>query len=162
MAKAALKKVETVVEKVEAKAAGAALPAGVKLVDGQESPLDAATIRKVMEGWEAKRQMEALKERLEAIHADLIEAHGTGVALVVTGICRASLARREAVKITDAERLSAVLGFRFADLVKTETVYKPEAKLIEMACDGDEPLQPAIAACISVSESASVTWRAEK
>lgn len=144
------------------KVAKAGLPAGVKIADGQEVVLDAASIRKVMEGWELKRQLEALKARLDEINAELIAAHGTGCALVVTGICRASLAARESVKIADAERLQSVLGFRFTDLVKTEISYKPEQKLIEMACDGDEPLQPAIGACLTVGASQSVTWRAEK
>jgi hypothetical protein len=138
------------------------LPAGVKLVDGEQQPLDAASIRLVMKGWEVKKQADALKEALDEINAQLIEAHGTGCALVVTGICRASLAARESVKIVDAERLKAVLGFRFTDFVKTEVSYKPEAKLIEMACDGDEPLQPAIGACLSIGKSESVTWRAER
>lgn len=157
MAKAALKKAET-----GEKAAQAALPAGVKIVDGQESPLDAATVRLLIEGWRVKGEMEALKEKLDEINARLIEAHGAGCALVATGVCRASIAARERVSITDAERLRAVLGFRFDDLVKTETVYKPEAKLIEMACDGDEPLQPAIGACLAIGKSESVTWRAER
>jgi hypothetical protein len=138
------------------------LPAGVKIVDGEQQPLDAASIRLVMKGWEIKKQADALKEALDEINQQLIAAHGTGCALVVTGICRASLAERESVKIADVERLKAVLGFRFTDLVKTEVSYKPEAKLIEMACDGDEPLQPAIGACISIGKSESVTWRAEK
>lgn len=145
-----------------ASTAKAGLPAGVKIVDGKETALDAAAIRKVMEGWEVKREMDALKERLEAIQAELIEAHGTGCALVVTGICRASLSAREAVKIADAERLKSVLGFRFSDLVKTEVTYKPEQRLVEMACSGDDPLQPAIAACLTVGKSYAVTWRAEK
>lgn len=160
MAKAALKKVETAVETaVEAKAA---LPAGVKIVDCGESPLDAASVKLLIDGWAVKKQIDELEKRLNEINAMLIEAHGTGCALIATGVCRASLAEREAVTISDVERLRAVLGFRFSDLVKTEVKYKPEAKLIEMACDGDEPLQPAIGACLKVGRSSSVTWRAEK
>lgn len=156
MAKVAKKEQET------ATVAKDGLPAGVKIVDGQEMALDAATIRQVMAGWEVKRQMEALKEKLEAIHAELIEAHGTGCALVVTGICRASLAARETVKVSDAEKLKGVLGFRFTDLVKTEVSYKPTERLVEMSCDGDEPLAPSLRACLAVAKSESVTWRAEK
>lgn len=144
------------------KVAKAGLPAGVRIVDGHEMPLDAATIRKVLEGWEVKKCMEDAKARLDAINAELVEAHGTGCALVVTGICRASLAERETLKISDAERLKAVLKERFDDLVKAEVTYKPEQRLIEMACDGDEPLQPAIGACLKISKSQAVTWRAEK
>jgi hypothetical protein len=138
------------------------LPEGIKLVDGEPQPLDAASIRLVMKGWEVKKQLDSLKESLDEISRQLIEAHGTGCALVLTGICRASLVERESVKIVDAERLKAVLGFRFTDLVKTDVSYKPEARLVEMACDGDEPLQPAIGACLSIGKSQSITWRAER
>lgn len=145
------------------KAAKAGLPAGVKIVDGKEEvALDAATIRKVMEGWEVKRIIDDAKARLDAINAELIEAHGTGCALVVTGICRASLTSRQTVKVRDPERLEAVLGARFLDLVRESVSYQAEPRLVEMACDGDDPLQPAIAACLSVSDGTSVTWRAER
>lgn len=154
MAKVAEKKQETV--------AKAGLPAGVKIVDGQEMALDAASIRQLMEGWALKRDLDAMKARLDTINTALIEAHGTGCALVVTGICRASLSEREAVRIADAQRLQAVLGDRFGDLVRTEVSYKPEPRLIEMACDGDDALAPAVQACLSVGKSHAVTWRAEK
>ncbi len=157
MAKAALKKVET-----GDKAAEAALPIGVRIVDGHEGPLDAETVRLLIDGWRIKGEMDALQARLDEINARLIEAHGTGVALIATGICRASIASRERVSIADVERLRAVLGFRFTDLVRTETVYKPEQKLLEMAVDGDEPLQPAIGACLKIGKSEGVTWRVER
>lgn len=137
------------------------LPAGVRIEEGQERALDAASIRLVMQGWEVKKRLEALKEELDGIQSKLIEAHGTGCALVVTGICRASLVARETVKIADAAQLKAVLGARFADLVKTDVSYRPEQKLLEMACDGDEPLRDDICACLVASNSQSVTWRAE-
>ncbi|MEW5790010.1 MAG: hypothetical protein ACOY4L_09005 [Pseudomonadota bacterium] len=148
----------------DAKVASAGLPAGEKIVrDGGEiTPLSAADIRLVMQGWELKKRIDELDAQLKEINAQIIAAHGAGASLIVHGVCRASIAEREAVRIKDAERLRAVLGGRFEDLVKTEVAYKPEAKLIEMAFDGDEPLQPAIGACLVVGKSASVTWRAEK
>lgn len=146
-----------------AKISKAGLPAGVKIVDGKdEVALDAATIRKVMEGWEVKRIMDEARARLDAINAELIAAHGVDCALVVTGICRASLARRQTVKVADAKRLEAVLGGRYLDLVREKVSYQAEPKLIEMAVDADDPLQPAIAACLTISSSDSVTWRAER
>lgn len=151
-------------EQQEEKVAKAGLPAGEKILrDGGEIlPLDAASIRLVMQGWALKKQIDALEAELKAINAQLIEAHGVGASLIVHGVCRASISEREAVRIRDAERLKQVLGSRFTDLVKTEVSYKPEQKLIEMACDADEPLQSAIGACLTVGKSASVTWRAEK
>lgn len=145
-----------------AKVAKAGLPAGVKIVDNHETPLDAATIRKLMEGWEVKRLIDDAKARLDAINDELIKAHGTGCALVATGICRASLAERETVKIADPERLEAVLGGRMLDLVTEKVSYTASEELIELAMDADAPLQPAIAACLAVSKSQSVTWRAER
>jgi hypothetical protein len=146
----------------KAKVSVAGLPGGVKIVDGQEQRLDAATIRKVMEGWALRQQMEDAKERLDAINAALLEQHGPGCALVVTGLCRASLVERQTVKIDDAQRLQDVLGGRFGDLVRESVTYKAEGKLIEMAADADSPLQPEIASCLSVQTSQSVTWRAER
>ncbi|MEJ5234146.1 MAG: hypothetical protein WHV64_18250, partial [Geminicoccaceae bacterium] len=109
-----------------------------------------------------KKEIDELEAQLKEISAKLIEAHGAGVSLVVPGVCRVSIAEREAVRVVDAERLRAVLGGRFDDLVRVEVAYKVEPRLVEMACDADEPLSPAIRACLSVGRSASVTWRAEK
>jgi|GEM_PF-7119994 len=145
-----------------AKVAKAGLPAGLKIVGGQEMPLDAQSIRLVMEGWEAKRMVDEARGRLDAINQQLIDAHGAGCALVVTGICRVSLARRQAVKIADPARLEAVLGGRYLDLVRETVSYKAEDRLIEMAVDADDPLQPDIAACLDVVESNAATWRAER
>ncbi|TCS69743.1 hypothetical protein EDC61_11943 [Sulfuritortus calidifontis] len=158
MAKVATKEQET------ATVAKAGLPAGEKILrdGGEVVPLDAASIRLVMQGWQIKKQIDELKAALDEVNAQIIEAHGTDCSLIVRGVCRASIAEREAVKVTDAARLKAVLGDRFDDLIRTEVAYKAEARLIEMACDGDEPLQPAIAACLTVGKSSSVTWRAEK
>jgi hypothetical protein len=140
------------------------MPAGEKLLrDSDEAvPLSAADIRLVMQGWEIKKQMDALEEQLKEVNARLMGAHGHGASLVVHGVCRASIAERESVRIKDADRLRSVLGARFDDLVKTEVSYKPEHRLLEMACDGDEPLQRAIGACLAVGKTSSVTWRAEK
>jgi hypothetical protein len=142
----------------------AGIPAGEKIArdGGEVVPLDPADVRLVMQGWSIKKQIDELEAQLKAIQEQLIEAHGAGASLIVHGVCRASIAERESVRIQDAERLKQVLGFRFTDLVKTEVSYKPQPKLIEMACDADEPLQPAIGACLTVGKSATVTWRSEK
>lgn len=154
MAKANVKTVEKAVN----------LPAGEKIArdGGEVTPLDAASIRLVMQGWEIKKKIEELDAQLKTINAQLMEAHGAGASLIVHGVCRASITERELVRISNAERLKAVLGFRFTDLVKTEIAYKPEQRLIEMAVDGDEPLAPSIRECLTVGKSESVTWRAEK
>ena len=143
---------------------GISLPEGEKVArdTGEVTPLAADDVALVVRGWELKRQIEELEAQLKQINAQLIEAHGAGVSLVVPGVCRVSIAEREAVRVVDAERLRAVLGGRFDDLVRVEVAYKVEPRLVEMACDADEPLSPAIRACLSVGRSASVTWRAEK
>lgn len=148
----------------QTKANVATMPAGEKIArdSGEVVHLDAKQIRLLMQGWEIKKQIDKLEEDLRVINAKIIETHGVGASLIVHGVCRASTAERESVRIKDADRLKAVLGERFADLVKTEVAYKPEQRLIEMACDGDEPLQPAIGACLAVGKSSTVTWRAEK
>lgn len=139
-------------------------PAGERIVrdTGEVVPLSHAEIQLVMQGWALKKEIDELEAQLKEISAKLIEAHGVGASLVVHGVCRASITEREAVKIQDAERLKKVLGARFSDLVQVVVTYKPEPRLVEMACDGDEPLQPAIRACLTVGKSAAVSWRAEK
>ncbi|WP_114649123.1 hypothetical protein [Pseudothauera hydrothermalis] len=154
MAKTALKNVETQAE--------AKVPSGVRIVDGQEMTLDPATVKLLIDGWRIKGEIEALQQRLDEINRVLADGFECGTRLFATGVCAATVVCREGVKIKDAERLKAVLGFRFADLVKEETVYKPEEKLKEMAADGDEPLAPAIRACLTVSTGRSVTWRAAR
>ncbi|GAB4209929.1 MAG: hypothetical protein Fur0019_17340 [Tibeticola sp.] len=141
-----------------------ARPSGyVRNPDGSEAPVRAALVRKIMEGWALKREMEELDARLKAVNAELMEALGEGASAIVPGVCRVNVARRESVRITDAERLAAVLGDgAFHSLVKAEVAYKPEPRLVEMSADGDEPLAPAIRACLSVGSSTVVTWRAEK
>jgi hypothetical protein len=139
------------------------MPRGEKIGnDGEIVALSAEDVRLLSQGWDIKMQIGNLEKALAEINASLIKAHGAGVSLIVPGVCRASIAEREGVKIKDAERLKAILGGRFGDLVKTVVDYKPEQRLVEMACDGDEPLQPAIGACLTVSKGTSVTWRAEK
>lgn len=151
------------VRKVE-QAAVEPVPTGyaVERDGGEMRPLDAAAVRQLMEGWRIRREIEALDERLRAINGALAEAFGDGVTLVVPHVVRASIACRQTLRVTDAERLRAVLGERFDDLVRESVSYKPEERLVEMVSDGDDPLAPSIRACLSVSESMSVTWRAEK
>jgi hypothetical protein len=145
---------------VKSKGLIAIAPAGMKFVDdGVPKPLDAATIRLMLKGWEIRKQIDSLMEALDEINRRLIEAHGDGCELAVTDVCRAILSARDCAKITDVGRLRKVLGFRFDELIKSEVSYRPEQKLIEMACDGDEPLQPVIRECISIVKSEEVTWK---
>jgi len=137
------------------------VPAGVKIVDGQEVALTAREVRQILDGWKAKRQLEEAKARLEEVNAALLAAHGPGCSLVIPGVCRVSLTSRQTVTVQDAERLREVLGFRFQDLVQVDVRYKPLQKLIAMSCDGDEPLQAAVAACLGVQVSEAVTWRGQ-
>ena len=103
-----------------------------------------------------------LEEALKPIKAGLQEALSAGGSLVVKGVCRVVVSEAERVSIGDAGKLAAVLGERFGDLTRTEMVVKPEPRLVEMASDGDEPLSPAIRACLKVGKSTSVRFLAEK
>jgi hypothetical protein len=131
-------------------------------LSGDIQGAEPSLVRLAMQGWEIQKQMAALEEALKPIKADLQDALQAGSSLVVKGVCRVVVSEAERVSIGDADRLAGVLGDRFADLVKTESVYKPEPRLVEMACDGDEPLSPAIRACLKVGKSTSVKFLAEK
>ncbi len=147
---------------VEQKVSKVPLSAGVMVVGKVETPLGRSQIKLVMEAWAIKQRMEADKKELDGIHARLLDTHGGGCALVVTGICRASLADRQTVKITELAALMKALGKRFGDLVNENVSYTATPKLLEIASDGDDPLQAQVAACLSIGHGQSVTWRAEK
>lgn len=138
----------------------AALPAGVKRVGRTEVPLDAASIRLVMEGWEAQRILNEAQARLDAIRDELVAVHGEDCELEVTRVCRASITRRSNARISNVECLEGVLGARMLDLVEEQVSYVPKRQLLDMACDADDPLQPAIAACLEIDGGATVAWRA--
>lgn len=123
--------------------------------------LNGRDIRLIRDGWAIKKQMDDLKNQLDAIQQKLIEAHGPA-SLIVPGECRVIISEREALEISDVAGLKAVLGDRFDDLVKTRTTHVPSDKLKEMAVDGDDPKRDAIGACLTVKVSQSITWRAEK
>lgn len=128
---------------------------------GEVSAADPSLIRLGMKGWDIQKQIAALEEELKPIKAQLAEAL-VGNSMVVKGVCRVVVSESERVSIGDADKLAAVLGDRFGDLVKSEAVYKPEPRLVEMACDADDPLQPSIRACLKVGKSTSVKFLAEK
>lgn len=128
---------------------------------GEVRAADVYLIRQAMRGWEIQKQIAALEEELKPIKARLAETL-VGNSLVVKGVCRVVVSEAERVTIGDADKLAVVLGDRFGDLVKSETVYKPEPRLVEMACDGDDPMAPAIRACLKVGKSTSVKFLAEK
>ncbi len=142
-------------------------PSGIlQDASGHQTTLRAPMVRRVMEGWAIRREIEALEERLKDLQSKLkgdFQSEGGSISLIVPGVCRLIIAQRESVRIADAERLQAVLGAgTFQSLVRAEVAYKPEPRLIEMSADADEPLAPAIRACLSIGASTACTWRAEK
>lgn len=129
---------------------------------GEAMAADGALVRLAMQGFELVKQIDALEVRLKTIKDDLAEKLGAGRSLIVPGVCRVSVEAREAVSISDPDRLRLVLGDRFDNLVRAVMTYKPEPRLIEMACDGDEPLQPSIGACLKIGKSTFVKIVAAK
>lgn len=129
---------------------------------GEVAAADPALIRLAMMGWDFKKKIAELEDALKPIQAQLEEAIGAGASLVVKGVCRVVVSEAERVTIGDADKLAAVLGERFGDLVRQDTVFKPEPRLVEMSCDGDDPMAPAIRACLKVGKSTSVKFLAEK
>ena len=149
------------------KAAAAIAPANPvgELIDRKteaRTALAPEAIRLIMKGWELRKQLDEVEAKLKGINAELLAGFDSDASLVVHGVCRASIAERETIKITDANKLRGVLGERFDDLVQTSVNYKAEPKLLDLACSADDPLAPAIRACLAASLSRSVTWRAEK
>jgi hypothetical protein len=98
---------------------------------------------------EAIRDGAVLEERMGVIKAQLDERkeqiRAFALALdvdtkVVTLTAEDGVAKvtfKDSVAIPDGEALRAYLGERFDDLVTVETKYKPSAKLVDQAADGD-------------------------
>lgn len=135
---------------------------GIKVKGDDRLDLDENSKQLLECGWALRLQIEKLQAQLDEINEALLEGHGPGCTLMIPGLCRASLAERRLPKIIAADKLRAILGGRFDDLVREEVSYKAEGKLLAMAADGDEPLAPALRECISYAVSQAVTWRAEK
>jgi len=116
----------------------------------------------VMKAWELHKTIAEHEALLGPLKVELGQKLPSGHSLVVKGVCRVVVSEIERVSIGDPEMLVSVLGDRFTDLVKTEKTYKPSPRLVEMACDGDEPLAPSIRACLRLGKSSSVKLLAEK
>lgn len=120
----------------------------------------------VQQGQALKQEMDVYKKKLEAVNEKIVERivgeflEDTGTAHVVASGIDCTVALRESVVISDADGLRDVLGDRFGDLVTEKTTYKPERKLVSMACDGDGKDRDVIAKCLTVKEAKpSVTYK---
>jgi hypothetical protein len=136
-----------------------AAPRTVIDTDGSlhDAPGDLAAL--AIEGWQVRKEIDAMQQRLDSINAMLIEAVGPGRAIHVDGICRASIAETTRVKVEDPGQLVEILGpQRFADLVDETTTWKASPKLLTLAADADDETGRQVAACLSASSSTSVRW----
>jgi len=158
MAKAAKKEV---VAKDEAKDKGAV--AWIEAHGSDErAEVMPAVVQLAVRAWGLVRRIDELEEELAAIKGELADSVGVGRSLVVPKVCRVAVSSTRTVGVVDAEKLRALLGDRWGDLV-TETVsVKPSEKLIEMSADGDDPMAPAYRALLRVRTSTTVRITAEK
>ncbi|MEW6250036.1 MAG: hypothetical protein ACOY4L_07465 [Pseudomonadota bacterium] len=133
-------------------------------VHGQEerSPAEPKLVQQAVRAWDVVKRIEELEEELKAIKEALAQAIGAGRSLVVPRVCRVSVAATRSLTVADADKLRALLGERFADLVSQSVSYKPTEQLIEMSCDGDDPMAPAYRALLKVRSSTTVRITAEK
>ena len=158
------KKVEAVAEATGVERSSSAPAAYIEPHGGGERVHAVAPnlVREAMRAWGLARRIDELKAEFEEVKEALAQGLGTGVSLVLTGVCRVSVASTTSVTVGDVDKLRALLGDRFDDLV-TETVsYKPTEQLIEMSADGDDPMSPAYRALLKVRQSRVVRITAEK
>lgn len=130
-------------------------------LDGRTAA-DAAVVRQAMRAWGLVRRIDELEAELAERKAELAQAIGTGRSLVVPGVCRVSVSATRTVTVGDADKLRALLGERFKDLVTESVSYKPTEQLVEMSADGDDPLAPAYRALLRVRTGTTVRITAEK
>lgn len=82
-----------------------------------------------------EQQLDERKERIRAFALALDV--DTKVVTLTTDDGEAKVTFKDVVGVADGDALRAYLGARFADLVTVETKYRPSAKLVEQAVDGD-------------------------
>ena len=126
---------------------------------GEQRRASAGLSGLVMEGWALHTQIADLSEQLDAIKSKLL-ALMDDETLEIKGVCRAVAATTERVSIADAVELKSVLGNRFADLVKVEHQYRPEPRLVQMACNSDDALAAELRPCLKVATGRSLRFLA--
>lgn len=116
--------------------------------------------RIVLEGWDVKRQIDILNDRLDGLNARIETAIETGQAVMLEHTCRATRVSREEIEIEKPEQVLAVLGEqRFADLVDEKTTYKLTPKLKHLL-ENDKELAEALENALTVSKSTNIQYRA--
>lgn len=140
----------------------ATLITGDDIVGRDEARAPGALTRAVLAAWEAKIAADDAQTIFEAARDRVIDLLSEPSSVVIPGVCRVAYSVRKTVKIADPKRLAAVLGERYGALVSETVSYRVEPRLVEMSADGDDPLQPSIAACLRVTESEALSFRAEK
>lgn len=126
------------------------------------SPAEPKLVQQAVRAWDVVKRMDELEEELKAMKEALAQAIGAGRSLVVPRVCRVSVSATRTVTVGDADKLRALLGERFKDLVTESVSYKPTEQLIEMSADGDDPLAPAYRALLRVRSGTTVRIMAEK
>lgn len=143
----------------------ARLPVTTVKLGKETFPAPASLGELVQKGKDIKDMMDELKADLEAINAQILAEvprwmEGTGTLHIIVDKVDCTVTLRDGVTIGDVDQLRTVLGNRFDDLVKAKVSYAPEAKLVAMATDGDEPLQRDIAGCLKIQEAkATVSYK---
>jgi hypothetical protein len=157
MAKAAKKEVA----KDEAQDQGAA--AWIE-VHGSDERTEAppALVQLAVRAWGLVQRIDELEKELAGIKGELASAVGVERSLVVPKVCRVAVSNTRTVRVVDAEKLRALLGDRWGDLVIETVSVKPSEKLIEMSADEDDPLAPAYRALLRVRTGTAVRITAEK
>lgn len=105
---------------------------------------------------DAKERQTAISGKIFDIVRDVFDFEDAGTLhVIVDGVldCKIELKDTVTIEVEDAERLRTLLGDRFDDLVGENTTYKPERKLIDMACNADDPESDAIGKLLTVKRS---------
>lgn len=116
----------------------------VKKAKFQENVENKAVARAVEDFCEIKARMDALNEELKT-HKDVIVEFAreylgddeSATLTLISGDNGAKISFGWDIKVADDAALKELLGDKFDVLVKTETIYKPERKLKELALNDD-------------------------
>lgn len=131
---------------------------GVQWLKGNEKVpqnMSSDQLELLQQAWEARREFEEAKKRLDLLNEEMIDTFGAGSSLIVEDQVNVSIASKETFSITDINGVKDYLGSRFEDLVTVREEYTLTKKFKSLTVDPD------LGQFVQIKPSIVVTYRAK-
>jgi len=116
----------------------------------------------VRNGWACYDLAKTFQRNQQEIEAELVKILGMNVMARIRGLCQVKARKHTEVVINNEARLFAVLRERFgADAPQLTDRYITTENLVQLACDGDDPIAPRVRECLTITKKYSLEWEDE-